>query len=564
MRHRIRPLPLLLATFAGLLLVVGLRLVLVVGSLQPAELAARLREEARARTGHDLTVEGLEMDLLPRPTVTLTGLVLGPAPGFGPEPLAQAARVQATFRLLPLLRRRLEVGAVQVDGLRIELERGPTGRGSWETLREHLGGLRGEGQEGARDLPALRIGDAHLRYRDLGGGREVEIDGLALRFGRAVGQGTRALAVEGALRSVEPRADGHIAASARMLAPPGALVQLQEMRLDATLATGGRSLTLHAAGPVELDTTRARLSAPALALHLEASGEGLPAASVAADLAGLLRADLQDGRLWLEELSVDAAGLRATGALTVAGLPAAPTVEGRLALSRQDLGAALAALGHPLSLAGPAALAQVSATLPFRWAAGALEVDDLDLRLGEARIRGDLTARSLQPPDLRFELDATALDLDGLRPVGDGDGSAWPPAGLAAAHVAGRLRGHDLRLGGVTLAYLDLPLELQGGRLQVAKARVTALSGGLNLDLDADLVGVDGRQHLEAELVTLDLARALEALGSERGLSGTAQAHGELWATGRSAEDLRGSLSGELCIALVEGVIPLERGGEDA
>jgi len=558
-RHRVRPLPLLLATLAGALLLAALRLALVVESLDPDANAARLREEARERTGHDLTLEGLDLSLLP-PTVTLTDMTLGPAPGFGPEPFAQVERVQASLRLLPLLERRLEVGAVRVDGLQVALVRGPSGRGSWETLREHLGGLRGEEREGVPDLPALGVRGAQVRYRDLGTGREVEIRDLTLRVGRALGQASRSVALEGTLHSADPEATGQIAASARMLAPPGARVELRDARLDATLAVGGRTAALHATGEAELDTTRAQLSASTLAAHLEASGAGLPA-PVAVDLAGVLRADLSQGRLWLEEATLTAAGLRAAGALAVEGLPEAPAASGQVTLAHQDLGAALAILGHPLDLRDPAALREVSATIPFAWAADALTLSPLDLRLGGARMTGHLVARGVHPPDLGFELDVSELDLDGLRPAAEG-GSAWPPEGLAEARLAGRLRGHDLRLGGVTVEYLDLPLALSGGRLKVDQASVTALGGGLGFELDANLVQAEGRQRAAGELITLDLARALEALGSQRGLTGTAQAQGVLSATGLAPDTLRASLDGNLCIALLNGILPLERAGD--
>ena len=76
----------LLALLVGVLLLAFGLVVYLASSLDLVALEAQLDLAARERTGHDLDIEGLDVDLLPLPALTVEGLQLGAAPGFGPVP----------------------------------------------------------------------------------------------------------------------------------------------------------------------------------------------------------------------------------------------------------------------------------------------------------------------------------------------------------------------------------------------------------------------------------------------------------------------------------------------
>ena len=65
--------PRLLALAAGVLLLAGACVAYLAANLDLTALEAQLDLAVRERTGHDLDLEALEVDLLPLPALTLQG-----------------------------------------------------------------------------------------------------------------------------------------------------------------------------------------------------------------------------------------------------------------------------------------------------------------------------------------------------------------------------------------------------------------------------------------------------------------------------------------------------------
>jgi AsmA protein len=93
---------------------------------------------------------------------------LGNPPGFGNEPFAAVRHVAVRVKLLPLLRKRLQMGRVEIDGLDLRLQRNAQGEGNWQGFGGR--GTRVEpaesGTEALQEVSGVVVNDSRLSYQD--------------------------------------------------------------------------------------------------------------------------------------------------------------------------------------------------------------------------------------------------------------------------------------------------------------------------------------------------------------------------------------------------------------
>jgi uncharacterized protein involved in outer membrane biogenesis len=82
--------------------------------------------------GRNVTVSSVELKLIPRPGLVLSGFVVSDDPSFGPEPMMRAETVTAYLRVSSLWRGRLEVGTLELENPSLNLVRRADGR--WNLL----------------------------------------------------------------------------------------------------------------------------------------------------------------------------------------------------------------------------------------------------------------------------------------------------------------------------------------------------------------------------------------------------------------------------------------------
>lgn len=92
--------------------------------------------------GREVTVSNIELKVMPRPGMVLSGFEAAEAPDFGPEPMLRADTVTAYFRLSSLWRGKLEIGTLSLDNPSLNLVRREDGRWNLEDLVERTSQVR--------------------------------------------------------------------------------------------------------------------------------------------------------------------------------------------------------------------------------------------------------------------------------------------------------------------------------------------------------------------------------------------------------------------------------------
>src|SRR5262245_40215135 len=125
-----KPIRILLAVLAAVVALLVVAALLVAAFFDPNDYKGVVTDAFAARTGRSLAIEqDLELSFFPWLAVETGGITVGNAPGFGggseepsqTAPFATIERAAARVKLLPLLGGRVQIGTVELDGLRLNL-----------------------------------------------------------------------------------------------------------------------------------------------------------------------------------------------------------------------------------------------------------------------------------------------------------------------------------------------------------------------------------------------------------------------------------------------------------
>ncbi|MGH8258953.1 MAG: AsmA family protein, partial [Steroidobacteraceae bacterium] len=126
----LRIIGIIFACFIAAIIIAVITIRLIVN---PNDYKGRIEQAVKTSTGRELSLPGdIKLSVFPWIAVQLGPASLGNPPGFGSQPFASVRRASLRVRLLPLLRKQLQVGRVEVDGLDLQLLKNAQGHGNWE------------------------------------------------------------------------------------------------------------------------------------------------------------------------------------------------------------------------------------------------------------------------------------------------------------------------------------------------------------------------------------------------------------------------------------------------
>jgi uncharacterized protein involved in outer membrane biogenesis len=162
-----KALRIVLAVLAGVLVLLVIVAVIVVRSFDLNDYKDEIAAYVQERTGRTLTIDGnIEFSLFPWFAVETGGVSLSDDPAFGDRSFVTVDSLSARVRVWPLLRRRIEIGRVILDGLNVNLGMDADGRGNWATLLEapEPAAPAGDGEQAERQpINALAVEGIEFR-----------------------------------------------------------------------------------------------------------------------------------------------------------------------------------------------------------------------------------------------------------------------------------------------------------------------------------------------------------------------------------------------------------------
>ncbi len=523
---------------AGIVLLVVLGLLAVKLFVNPSEFKPRIIAAVHDSTGRELSLPGeVHLGVFPWISVEFGPASLSNPGGFPETPFVAVRHVALRVRLLPLLRRKLEVGRIEIDGLDLRLARNAQGKGNWEDLGGQSRAAAAPGgrsaassTEALQDLGGIVVRDSRFSYQDL------TAEQINLELGQ-VSSGTAT----------------PVSARLRLTSKPGAA----PLDLAAHLTvTPDLEASRIAVGKLELDGTRA-------------AGPGI-AALAFKFAAPQLQADLKSQTASVPQFTAELAQALLSGSLEGTRIIDAPAFRGTFKLEPVSPREIMGKLGTVLpATQDPKALTHLSASGAFTYSGDGAEAHALEVHLDDSTLRGKVAITDFKTSALSFELALDQIDFDRYRapapPAGHrAPAVSAPPASAGEAAQSGALKrlvlSGTFTVGSVTVAKLRAThfaatVASRDAVLHVAPVRAQLYGGTYAGEITLDSHGAVPLLRLDQTLTNVDIAPLLKDLANSARVSGHGNVSTNVTARGLTGDEILASLNGHAAAALGDGAI---------
>ncbi|MNF37178.1 putative assembly protein [compost metagenome] len=392
--------------FLGLLLIIVALGFALTHLFDPNDYKDEIQQLARDKANLELTLNGdIGWSLFPWLGLELHQATLASATTPA-KPFANLDMIGLSVRVLPLLRREVQMSDIRVEGLNLDLQRDDKGHGNWEgvgrpaqaqvpaqTGTPATPAPAGETppapaeQEPARpvklDIDSLTVRNARVDYSDAKSGKQFSAEGIEL--------------TTGAIRE-------------------GASIPV---KLSAFFGTNQPVLRAKTELTTNLRFERAlkRYQLEDLKLSGEASGEPLKGKTLAFNAQGQVLADLAANVAEWNSLKLSGNQLRALGELKVHDLDKDARLEGGLSIAPFNLREFLTGVGFELPPMSDAnALQKFELVTKLNGSANSLALEGLSFKLDDSSFNGRLAVADFAQKAVRLQLKGDKFDLDRYLP----------------------------------------------------------------------------------------------------------------------------------------------------
>jgi AsmA protein len=508
-------------------LLLGIRLF-----VDPNDYKDRIARAVKSSTGRELTLSGqMKLSVFPWIALELGPASLGNPPGFSAQPFAAVQHVALRVRLLPLLRKELEIGRVEIDGLDLRLLKNAAGRGNWQDF----------GNQGAAPEPAPSSSSGSASLPDVGG---VEIKDSRVSYQDLVADHLNFEL-------------GHLTS--------GTPVPVK-LKVDLTPSRGAQPIALTSRFDLTLDTAKKQYGVASL--ELDATTKPPTGATVSYKFAApVLSADLIAQTLNAPNFKAQLASASLAGSLRGSRIVAAPAFTGAFRLDPVSLRELLAELGIAAPNTRDAkALTKLSARGDFIYGANALAINDLDVQLDDTTLRGKAAITNLDTKAMRFDLALDRINLDRYRsPAAQTVRPVAQPAAISAEPPSAdpfktlQLEG-NLTIGSVTVSDMNLTqvhvvLAAKDGVTHIAPATAKLYGGEYSGDITLDDRGGVAAVKLDQSMTGIDMTPLLKDFAKTQRISGHGTVTTSLTAQGLAGDALMKTLNGHIAANIDNGAV---------
>lgn len=564
--------------FLGLLLIIVALGFALTHLFDPNDYKEEIRQIARDKAHIELTLNGdigwslfpwLGLELHEAGVATLTNPT---------QPFADLQMLGLSVRVLPLLRREVQMSDVRVEGLNLRLNRDKNGHGNWEDIGKNLPDETPDAAAPAPaepvaeakpekppqpirlDIDSLTINNARVEYNDEQTGKQLSAESIQLSAG-AIHEGANIpLKLTAFLGSNQP-----------------------VMRLKTELN-----------GNLRIQRALKRYQFEDMRLSGEATGEPLQGKTLTFSTQGQLLVDLAANIAEWTNLKLSANQLRALGELRVTDLSNTPQISGALSVAQFDLAKFLESVGHPLPAMAPGSLSKVELVSRLTGTPTNVALEDLNLKLDGSTFTGRVAVDDFAKQSLRVQLKGDTFNADNYLPakseaakgtaaarqaevqsseagaMAAGGNSPLPEAPTKAAWSSDKLLpltrlrsldiNADLAFGQLTLSQLPIQNAVLKASGIDGQLSLDALSGGLYNGTFQANGTLDVRQDtpllaLQTHIKQVPVEKILQAQGKTPPVKGLVTLDSNLTGRGNSQKALIDSLNGTANIVINNGVL---------
>jgi AsmA protein len=386
-------------------------------------------------------------------------------------------QVRTSIAVMPLLRGAVELSGIYLDGVELNLEETAEGA-NWDRIAPadeadatpEEPATESKALDMPVSIPQITLGNGRVRYLNTVDGTDIRIEQLnisARDFSLS-----KPFPLEASLR-YQDQADMRV-----------------DLAVTTTLAMDLDN-SVFRLNPLTVDTTLAGLTTLPVQVHARLSVE----------------AALNDDRISIRDLLLEAAGTRTSGNIELTQISAKPIFRGALSIAPFDANTALKAIGEaPIETTDPAALKKVSMEMTFSGPENSILLDPLKITLDNSTIRGLAGLTDIDTGHIRFDLTLDQLVADGYLPPTVEEAAITeeilattetllPPLSsepllpledLRALKVDGVFSAGVIQMEGIEMRDLRVLLRANDGLMEMVEASAQLMSGSLKAEAALD------------------------------------------------------------------------------
>jgi AsmA protein len=563
----------------GLLLIIVALGFALTHLFDPNDYKDEIRQIARDKAHIELTLNGdIGWSLFPWLGLELhdasVATLVKPA-----EPFADLQMLGLSVRVLPLLRREVQMSDVRVEGLNLRLNRDKDGHGNWEDIGKKPVVVNADtapatsepaaptptavekpAQPIRLDIDSLTVNNARVEYSDEKTGRQFSAESIQLSTG-AVHDSTNI-----------------------------------PVKLTAFLGTNQPVLRVRTELNGELRFERAlqRYKFEDLKLTGEVAGDPLEGKTVTFAAQGQLLLDKAANVAEWTGIKFSANQLRALGELKVNDLDKTPQVSGGISIAQFDLAKFVDSIGQKLPAMAEGSLSKVELVSRLSGTPTSVAFDNINLKVDDSTFSGRIAVEDFAKQSLRAVLKADTFNVDRYLPPKSaeansatqvrqaevasteadalaGAGStplpqaptkdAWSTERLLPVERLSKLDvDADLTFGQLTLEKLPIQNAIlkatgQGGLLTLQNLRGDLYEGNFEANGTLDVRQQPPALNLQTRISRVPAEKILESQGKNPPVKGLVTLNSTLTGSGNSQKALFETLYGNASFVINNGVL---------
>jgi len=583
-----KPLKIIGISLTVIVTFIAAALISIILFFDPNQYKTEISTAVKDATGRQLNIDGdIGLSLFPWIGMELGKITLSNASGFDDAPFAQINSAEVKLKLMPLLRQEVEMKAITLRGLNLNLQIDANGKTNWADLGQGETAPAAatpspdtdDDQGGAISLAALAIGgleitDANVSYDDRASGTRYTIKQLNLITGPVSLNTPLDVTLNSQFSSNLPDVSGRLEFKSHIIAD---ILNGQQHRLDNTqltldfdspeLASRGQ---LKLSSDIAIDLANELYQLYSLVIETNLENADLPSGKLSAKLMADINANLKQETAAVSKLKLSAYDLNINADLNATKIMTSPDFNGELTITPFNARVLLQTLEQEVpETADTETLKKAALNIKLSGTTEAIKINPLQLQLDETSITGWLEAdlpAGKPMPALRYALNIDAIDADRyLPPASEADAAIAPPASAGAAaastlpmelmrqlDIDGKLNIGKFKVSGLHVSDITTNLKAKDGLIQLqptAKLYQGQYQGNVQVDARQDIPSF----KLDETLTNIEAGPLLKDLMDDDMVSGKGSISAKLTTMGHTPEEMTKALNGALGINFKNG-----------
>lgn len=548
----------LLGIIVVLVLIVGVGIAAMVNLVDWNNYKETIQNQVKEQTGRDLEIAGdLDPSFFPWAGLSIGEIAIANTAGFGDSAFASISSADVKVKLLPLIKREINVRTVELKGLQLDLQRNADGTTNWDDL-----------VQSATMTTTTESGNAEVT-------KEVEGSGPTIAA-IAVG-GIQILDANVAWNDAMTGTDAtlsnfNLTTSAIELEKPFGL------NIDFSVASNSMDLNadIKGSGELMMDLADQIYTVNGFTLNTDAKGGALPNGELLVNFGADVIADLSEQSIDVSSLNLGLLGIELKGMLKVANLDTEPTITGQIDSNEFNPSELITMLGVEAPVtADETVLQNASLNLTLSATPASAALNSLTIKLDDTVFSGEASLPDLSAgmPPVRFDFTVDTIDLDRyLPPVSVAEAETTEPETTEALDpdapielptqmmrqldIDGTFNVGRVKISNLTTSDIVISLKAEGGKLALQNIQAKLYEGLFDGTVGLDVTGDTPSYGVQMALAGIQAEPLLTDLMQKEGfLSGGGQFNADITTTGDTINAIKAGLNGNFDTAFTDGSI---------